>query len=102
LTMCFVLPSEVTAQTAPIPNEASVHIKKIPAQTWAVIRYSGENTQEQIEAKTLELKNWLANNNQKVDPRLTRVAQYDSPATIKFLRRNEVQIRLWTGDISGQ
>ena len=99
LTMSFVLPSEITAKTAPIPLDSSIQIQEIPAQTWAVVKFSGRNGRHEIEEKSQELQKWLVLDGQKVDLETMRVAQYDSPSTIPFLRKNEVQIRLWSSDI---
>lgn len=99
LTMSFVLPSEITAQSAPIPNDSTIHIKKVPAQTWAAVKYSGVNSPEEIAKHKAELTNWLTSMERKLDHNQIRVAQYDAPNTIPFLRRNEVQIQLWSDKI---
>lgn len=67
LTMSFVLPSEIQAQTAPLPNDQEIKLEKIPVQTWAVIRYSGTNSPEDIKQKYQELRKWIMDHGYKVD-----------------------------------
>jgi len=89
--MAFVLPSNYSLATAPVPLDPAVLIKEIPGKKVAVIRYSGSLTEQGIEEKSEELKNWLSRHGyQTVSP--PRSAAYDPPWTLPFLRRNEVHI----------
>lgn len=100
VTMSFVLPSGLTLDSAPIPINPTIHLQEVPAQMWAVVSYSGRNTRGDIKERTQELQNWVNSMGLKIDYRsgqdALRVAQYDGPNTIPFLRLNEVQIRLWS------
>ena len=96
MSMSFVLPSDMKHATAPMPNDSSVHLQEIPAQTWAVNAYSGKSEPEDIVANVKALQEWLSGSGHKADLRTLRVAQYDAPTTISFLRRSEVQVRLWS------
>ena len=89
--MAFVLPKGYSVVTAPVPLDPAVVIQEIPAKKIAVIRYSGSLSEQGIEEKSEELKNWLGNQGYKaISP--SRSAAYDPPWTLPFLRRNEVHI----------
>jgi len=89
--MAFVLPQGYSVATAPVPLEPTVLIKEIPGKKTAVIRYSGSLSEQGIEEKSEELKNWLSQQGYKaISP--SRSAAYDPPWTLPFLRRNEVHI----------
>lgn len=89
--MAFVLPSNYSVASAPLPLNAAVSIKEIPSKKTAVIRYTGSLTEEGIEAKAEELKIWLAKQGYKaISP--SRSAAYDPPWTLPLLRRNEIHI----------
>jgi hypothetical protein len=89
--MAFVLPSNYSVSTAPVPVDSAVFITGIPGKKVAVIRYSGSLSEQGIEEKSEELKNWLDKQGYKaISP--SRSAAYDPPWTLPFLRRNEVHI----------
>ena len=89
--MAFVLPSEYSLTTAPIPLNSAVKIQPIPNKKVAAICYSGSLSEQAIAAKSQQLKQWLiANGYKAVSP--ARSAAYDPPWTLPFLRRNEVHI----------
>lgn len=100
LTMSFIMPSNVKASSMPLPEDPTIHLQELPAQTWAVIRYSGKNELIDVEEKTLVLKAWLESSQHTMDMQTIRTAQYDGPNTIAFLRTNEVQARLWSGELN--
>ena len=89
--MAFVLPSNYSVATAPVPLDPAVLIKEIPGKKVAVIRYSGSLSEQGIEENTENLKNWITIKGYKaISP--SRSAAYDPPWTLPFLRRNEVHI----------
>ncbi len=89
----FVLPSEYTLAKAPLPTSPEVSLAQVPARKVAVVRYSG-SWNEQAYAENLELlRQWMQQNRLQADS-LPRVAGYDPPWTLPFLRRNEVMIDL--------
>ncbi len=89
--MAFVLPSNYSVATAPVPLDLAVLIKEIPGKKVAVIRYSGSLSEQNIEEKSEELKSWLSQQGfRALSP--SRSAAYDPPWTLPFLRRNEVHI----------
>lgn len=91
----FVLPAEFTRATAPEPSDASVHIETVPERTVAVRTYSGSWNQSDYRAQLAQLRAWLQQNRLEAasDP---RVARYDPPWTLPFLRRNEILIDVET------
>lgn len=99
LTMSFVLPSSYSGRSAPIPDDSTVHIQEIVAQTWGVVKYSGHNNPDEIGDKSRDLQSWLKINGYDLENQPVRVAQYDGPHTIPLLRLNEVQIQLWSDRI---
>ena len=92
-SMAFILPEDFNLETAPIPNDASVNIEKQLSRKVAVLRFSGVLTDESIEKRSGELRNWVKSRKLKSVPILT-VAGYDPPWTIPRLRRNEIHITL--------
>jgi len=87
----FVLPSQYTLANAPQPTNPEVRLNEVPARKVAVVRYSG-SWSEKAYAENLELlQQWMRQNRLQADS-LPRVAGYDPPWTLPFLRRNEVMI----------
>lgn len=87
--MHFVMPSHYTLSTLPKPNNPAVRLREVPARIWAVLRYSGFNTQASIQERTDELLAWLAARNIRTvgSPQLAR---YNPPWTLPVFRRNEI------------
>ncbi len=90
--MCFVLPAKFNLATAPVPDNSNIRIEARPSEVVAVIEYTGINTREKIAEKKQELMQWLVNETSFTAGSEPRIAQYDPPMTIPFLRRNEIQI----------
>ena len=87
----FVLPADYTLDGAPRPSNPEVRLNRIPARKVAVLRYSG-SWNETAYAENFELlRQWMRQNRLQADS-LPRVAAYDPPWTLPFLRRNEVMI----------
>lgn len=87
----FVLPSEYTLETLPIPNDSRVIIKEIPSRTVAVRKFSWSTSESTILKNEQALLSAL-----KKDARTpagsTNIARYNPPWTIPFMLRTEVQI----------
>jgi hypothetical protein len=87
----FFMPSKWTMATLPEPNDARVRLVEVPAETMAVLRFSGIADHRAITARSARLCESLrAQGIQTVgDP----VAWfYDPPWTLPFRRRNEVAV----------
>lgn len=97
--MSFVMPAGYTLDTLPKPNDDLVELGVQPEKTVAALRYSGflnSDTDRRIE----RLRTWITGNGYRAasPPRL---AGYDPPWTLPFLRRNEIQIDVARADAAG-
>ena len=89
----FVMPSQYTLATLPKPNNTAVTLREVPAKTWAVLNFSGFNTEARVQQHTDELLAWV------VTKKMTRIgnpqlARYDPPWTLPILRRNEIMLEV--------
>lgn len=89
----FVLPRDVTAGSAPRPDDARVQLRDVPPLQVAVIRYSGfwsaANDGEHLARLQAALRTaGLAWQGEPV------IARYNAPFTPWFLRRNEIWLRV--------
>ena len=93
----FVLPAEITLETAPEPVDENITIKKEPGKKVAVIQFSGFWSEAGMMDKATELRSWIKAKDFKSlsEPRW---AGYNPPWTIPFLRRNEVMIDVQTSE----
>lgn len=87
--VAFVLPSSVTAATAPVPSDPAVRIRVEPAILAAVLRYRGRWTRSSYEKHRLRLERAVRKAG-LVPVAAARFARFDPPFTPAFLRRNEV------------
>lgn len=89
----FVLPREVTLETAPEPIDPRVTVRQVAASRVAVIRYSGTWSQANYDEHLLRLKATLATANLATtgEPVFSR---YNPPFMPWFLRRNEIWLAL--------
>ena len=87
----FVLPTDLTLDTAPRPIDDRVRLAQVPAKKVAVIQYSGFWNEHSMQEKTSVLNDWISTNNLTATSE-PRWAGYNPPWTIPFLRRNEVMI----------
>jgi hypothetical protein len=88
--MRFFLPKEV-AKSPPVPSDPAVRIVTLPAETQAVIRYSGVANDAARASELLLLQRALqrAGLTAQGEP---SYYSYDPPWTLPFLRRNEVAL----------
>lgn len=91
----FMMPSEYTLDTLPVPNDPEVRLRQVPGQLMVAIRYSGTWSQRRYEQHLEELETWVANQGWAVAGEPV-FARYDPPIVPWFLRRNEILIRLNT------
>ncbi len=91
--MAFVLPEGYTLESAPIPNDANVSLREVPGERYATLQYSGRNSPEKMAKHEETLRAWLeAEGIEAVGA--PRMASYDPPWALPFMRRNEVQIKV--------
>jgi hypothetical protein len=58
-TVAFIMPSEFTLDTLPIPKNDAVQFTGVPPQTMAVVHYSGYFQGTKINKAKQRLKTWL-------------------------------------------
>ena len=89
----FIMPAEYTIETLPNPNNSQIELLSVPVKRYAVIRFSGIASQENLQRHLEELLTYAKNTNLKMlgEPIF---AFYNPPWTLPFLRRNEVMIEV--------
>lgn len=92
-TMRFFMPAKYTLETLPRPGDDRVRIVTVPAQTLAVLRFSGELTDEIAAERTTELLRAIAGSDWTVTG-TPGVFGYDAPGTPLDKRRNEVFVEV--------
>lgn len=89
--MRFFMPSKWSMETLPEPDDDTVRLVPVPAETMAVLRFSGDRGPKAVAAATERLHKALGDNG--VEPSGDVVAWfYDPPWTLPFRRRNEVAV----------
>lgn len=87
----FVMPPGRTLASLPVPNDARVTLREVPARTIAVLTYRGTTTPEILAVQTQVLRDALAR--EGITPSGNPMSsRYDPPWTLPMLRRNEVWI----------
>ena len=89
----FVMPSQYSMATLPKPVNSLVSLREIPARSFAVITYTGFNTESSVQAKTDELARWMKSKNLEAIGK-PQLARYNPPWTLPFLRRNEILLEI--------
>ena len=87
----FMMPASYTMETIPLPVDASVVIREIPAHRAAAIRYSGTWSEKKYEKHLVLLQNWIEQNNLESTGQ-PLWARYNAPFIPWFMRRNEILI----------
>ncbi len=89
--MSFVLPVDLSLNTAPTPIDSDVKITELHDYTVAVIRFSGFLNQDTISTHLALLETWIADRGLTITGE-AKAAGYNPPFTLPFLRRNEALI----------
>jgi hypothetical protein len=90
-TVRFTMPSAYTLETLPEPNDPKIHLRRLPPERFAVVRFSGWAQKSDVDAKSATLVAVAkAHNLRAAGP--VSLAQYNPPWTLWFMRRNEVMI----------
>lgn len=90
-TIRFYMPSKWTRDTLPAPDDDRVRLVKVPGETVAVLRFSGDRSPRAVATHTAELLDTLRAN----DIEVTGEPQawfYDPPWTLPWRRRNEIAV----------
>ncbi|GLP74567.1 heme-binding protein [Mycobacterium antarcticum] len=87
----FFMPSKWTMATLPEPKDDRVRLVEVPAETMAVLRFTGDRGQAAVAARSAELLDTLQAKG--IEPLGDPVAWfYDPPWTVSFRRRNEIAV----------
>jgi hypothetical protein len=97
-TVAFIMPSEFTLDTLPIPKNDAVQFTGVPPQTMAVVHYSGYFQGTKINKAKQRLKTWLEKEGLETEDDFI-VAGYNPPWVPWFLTRNEVMIVIKSGAV---
>lgn len=90
-TMSFILPKGYTLKTAPKPLDPELLIELEESKKVAVLKFSGFISEKKAEHKFKQLQEWATKAGIELSSTY-RVAGYDPPWTIPFLRRNEILV----------
>lgn len=89
----FVMPKEYSLETLPKPHSKKIRLVSSTAKRYAVIRFSGFASDENIKRRTEELKDYIGAE-KWVPVGGVVLAFYNPPWTLPFLRRNEIMIEI--------
>ena len=89
----FVMPSNFSLKDLPTPIDKRVRLKTISERHYAVIKFTGRNSDDNISYHEKELKNYFSQHYHSSIP-LPIYAFYNPPRTLPFLRRNEILIEI--------
>ncbi|TPW02827.1 MAG: SOUL heme-binding protein [Alphaproteobacteria bacterium] len=92
-TIQFFMPSEYTMASLPVPRDPAVVLAVVPAETYAVLRFSGLASARDVAEKEAELDAALTGSGWTSAGEPV-VWFYDPPWTLPPLRRNEVAVRV--------
>lgn len=89
----FVLPTEFTPETVPVPLDPRLRLEEVPERVLAVIRFHGVARGGLVEREQTELLSVLKRNGIKPigEPFLMR---YNPPFMPGFVRRNEIAVEI--------
>lgn len=87
----FIMPARYTLETLPVPKNDAVRLATVPAQQYAVIRFSGIADSETLAKKREALDAYVKREGLRVmgEP---IYAFYNPPFTLPPLRRNEIMV----------
>ena len=87
----FFMPSKWTMETLPTPDDDHVKLVEVPAERYAVLRFTGDRGPRAVAARTEELLEILRDND--IEAAGQAVAWFfDPPWTLPFRRRNEIAV----------
>ena len=93
MLMQFYLPSKFTIDNAPIPTNKRVKLVTIEGGYYAVLKYSGRNSDKNYLNRLSELKDYLEKDKIVMIDNGTK-ATFNGPFTLPILRRNEAIIKI--------
>lgn len=89
----FTMPAQWTWETLPVPNDARVHLRQLPARQVAAIRFSGTWSDAHFAEQRERLLAAVSTAGLRTvgEP---WTARYDPPWTPWFMRRNEILVEV--------
>jgi len=90
-SIAFVMPDEYTLDSLPIPNDARITLRAIPARLLAAITYSGTWSESRYEEHKALLDKMISKQKLRTAGEYI-YARYNPPFTPWFMRRNEVLV----------
>ncbi len=93
-TITFTMPSEWTMETLPVPNDARVRLRELPARRFAVWRFRGAPAHSKVRERMDEFVAELQRAGRSPSDADPVYARYDPPWTPSFMRRNEIMVEL--------
>lgn len=89
----FVMPSEYSVNSLPIPNNKNIKIKKIDSSNFVVIKFNGKNEKKNISKHEHKLMEFIKKK-KLLSKGAPVYAFYNPPWTLPVLRRNEIMIEI--------
>jgi hypothetical protein len=89
----FIMPQGYTLATLPVPDDARVKLVPLAPQRIAVVRFSGLARPDEVQARTASLRAFVDAHHWSAEG-MPRLARYNPPWTLWFMRRNELWIAL--------
>ncbi|MAZ56619.1 heme-binding protein [bacterium] len=89
----FVMPSKYSLDTLPKPNDARVELREVPERQVAVRTFSWTTSEAAFEKQTAVLLEALMRDGVETTGAVN-IARYNTPWTIPFMLRSEVQIEV--------
>jgi len=89
----FFMPSEYTIDNLPKPNNNNVVLKEVSPKKFAVIKFSGTNSDDNINKHQQALMAYIKTNNINLVGSPV-YAFYNPPWTLPAMRRNEVMVEI--------
>ena len=96
LSMSFILPNKFNLKKAPLPHDCRIKLHQRPAQMVACRSFRGPTDEKKIQKYNLELRDWLEEYSSYRADSQVKLAVYNRPQTLPFLRKNEVHIDVKT------
>ena len=89
----FMLPSEFTLETAPVPTDKRVYVREVPGRLMVTLKFSGRWTESNYNEHEQELAEHVAAAGLTTTGTVERAA-YNAPFSIPWFRRNEVLVAI--------
>lgn len=91
--MAFIMPAGYSMASLPAPEDPDVELRRVPARTVAVLRFSGWARAGKVQKMQRALAEQLAEAG--IEPRGEwLLSQYNPPWTPPFMRRNEIWVEV--------